>query len=205
MLVENKITDFLSELHSNSPAPGGGSVAALNGAIAASLVGMVANLTIGKKNYAEAEAEMKDVAAKMNEVKDKFLDFVDKDANSFNGVIAAFKMPKDSDEQKAARTAAIQKGYKEAIAVPLDVAKSAAELFEFIEVALKKGNKNAESDALVAAISARTAIISALLNVEINLSAVKDQAYVEALRKEVADLRKLANEGEAKILGQKSF
>ncbi len=205
MLVENKITDFLNELHSNSPAPGGGSVAALNGAIAASLVGMVANLTIGKKNYAEAEEEMKVVATKMNEVKDKFLDFVDKDANSFNGVIAAFKMPKENDEQKVARTAAIQKGYKEAIAVPLDVAKAAAELFDYIEVALKKGNKNAESDALVAAISARTAIQSALLNVEINLSAVKDQKYVEALRQEVLDLRKLANEGETKILNQKSF
>ncbi len=205
MLVENKLTDFLNELHSNSPAPGGGSVAALNGAIAASLVGMVANLTIGKKNYAEAEAEMKVVAAKMNEVKDKFLDLVDKDANSFNGVIAAFKMAKDTEKQKAARTAAIQKGYKEAIAVPLDVAKSAAELFDDIEVAFKKGNKNAESDALVAAISTRTAILSALLNVEINLAAVKDEAYVEVLRKEVANLRKLANEGEAKILNQKSF
>ncbi len=205
MLVENKITEFLNELHSNSPAPGGGSVAALNGAIAASLVGMVANLTIGKKNYVEAEAEMKDIAAKMNEVKDKFLDLVDKDANSFNGVIAAFKMAKETDEQKAARTAAIQKGYKEAIAVPLDVAKSAAELFNYIEVAFNKGNKNAESDALVAAISTRTAILSALLNVEINLAAVNDEVYVDNMRKEVAELRKIANEREAEILSQKSF
>ncbi len=205
MLVENKLTDFLTELHSNSPAPGGGSVAALNGAIAAALVGMVANLTIGKKNYGAVEADMTALAQKMSQIKDDFIALIDKDANSFNGVIAAFKMPKDDDEQKAARTAAIQAGYKAAIAVPLDVARRAAALFDDIESALQKGNKNAESDALVAAISTRTAILSALLNVEINLAAVKDADYVAALRGEVADLRALADAGEARILQQKTF
>ncbi len=205
MLAETKLTDFLTELHSNSPAPGGGSVAALNGAIAAALVGMVANLTIGKKNYGEVEAEMTALAAKMKQIKDDFVALIDKDANSFNGVIAAFKLEKDNDEQKAARTAAIQAGYKEAIAVPLDVARRAAELFDDIESALQKGNKNAESDALVAALSVRTAIHSALLNVEINLAAVKDNDYVTTLRKEVAQLRAEADAGEARVLKQKSF
>ncbi len=205
MLADNKITDFLNELHSNSPAPGGGSVAALNGAIAASLVGMVANLTIGKKNYLDVEAEMQALADQMAAVKDEFVALIDKDANSFNGVIAAFKMPKETEGQKAARTAAIQAGYKEAIAVPLLVAQRAASLFEPIEVALKKGNKNAESDALVAAISARNAILSALLNVEINLAAVKDADYVTTIGAEVVKLREVANRAEQAILVQKSF
>ncbi len=205
MLAEYKVTEFLNELHSNSPAPGGGSVAALNGAVAASLVGMVANLTVGKKNYAEVEAEMMQIRDKMAEIKDKFVALIDEDANSFNGVIAAFKMPKETDEEKAARTAAIQSGYKDAIAVPFEVAKSAAELFDVIEVVVKKGNKNAESDGLVAALSVRTAIISALLNVEINLSSVKDADYVEKMQAEVTGLKKLADEGERRIMALKSF
>lgn len=205
MLADKTVIEFLNELHSNSPAPGGGSVAALNGAVAASLVGMVGNLTVGKKNYEALDGEMRQLVQKMDQLKDVFVAFIDKDANSFNGVIDAFKLPKDTDEQKAARTAAIQSGYKEAIAVPLAVAKSASELFDIIEDVVKKGNKNAESDGLVAAISIRSAILSALLNVDINLSAVKDQEYVQRMSAEVEALRALANKREQDILAMKSF
>lgn len=205
MLADKTVIEFLNELHSNSPAPGGGSVAALNGAVAASLVGMVGNLTIGKKNYEEVDEEMRTIVQKMDQLKDVFVAFIDKDANSFNGVIDAFKLPKDTDEQKSARSAAIQAGYKEAIAVPLAVAKSASELFDIIEDVVKKGNKNAESDGLVAAISIRSAILSALLNVDINLSAVKDQEYVQRMSAEVEALRALANKREQDILAMKSF
>ncbi len=205
MLAQMTVQGFLDELHSNSPAPGGGSVAALNGAIAASLVGMVANLTLGKKKYEEVAPEMEEIAKKMDELKNVFAEFIDKDANSFNGVMAAFKMPKETDEEKAKRTEAIQAGYKEAIAVPLAVAKSAAEMFDIIEDVLTRGNSQAASDALVAAISTRTAIISALLNVEINLSAVKDEEYVKRMNEEVDALRAIANRREQDILGMKAF
>lgn len=205
MLAQQSVQSFLDELQSNSPAPGGGSVAALNGAIAAALVGMVANLTLGKKKYADVAPEMETIAKKMDELKNVFIAFIDKDANSFNGVIAAFKMPKESDEDKAKRTEAIQAGYREAIAVPLAVAKSAAELFDVIENVLDKGNSQAASDALVAAISTRTAIISALLNVEINLAAVKDEDYVKRLTEEVENLKVIANQREQDILSKKTF
>ncbi len=205
MLGNLQVQDFLNELHSNSPAPGGGSVAALNGAVGASLVGMVANLTSGKKKYEDVWQEMDEIIEKMDQIKNVFVAFIDQDANSFNGVIAAFKLPKDTDEEKAARTAAIQEGYKEAISVPLTVAKSSAELFELIETVIKKGNKNAVSDGLAAAISIRSAILIALLNVEINLSAVKDEEYVKRISNDVKALKELATKKEQEILQSVTF
>lgn len=205
MLADLKTQDFLTELHSNSPAPGGGSVAALNGALAASLTGMVANLTIGKKNYENTWQEMKKIADKMEQLKEVFIAFIDKDANSFNDVIAAFKMPKETDEQKRVRGQAIQNGYKEAISVPLTVAKSATELFNIIENVIAKGNKNAISDGLAAAISTRSAILIALLNVEINLSSIKDQDYAQRIFGEVSTLKELANKREQALLNSVKF
>lgn len=205
MLVNLTCVEFLDQLASDEPVPGGGSVAALTGGLAAALTAMVANLTIGKEKFAEVNDQMVQVENTMNQMKIAFTTFVDKDANSFDGVMKAFKLPKATDEEKNARTAAIQAGYKEAIAVPLAVAKAASELFDMIEFVVEKGNQNAVSDGLVAAMCARTAILSALYNVEINLSSVKDLAYVEKLGQEVKQLRHLAIKRESEILAKASF
>lgn len=202
MLAQLTCEAFLDKLASNEPVPGGGSVAALSGGIAAALTAMVANLTVGKKNYEAVNDEMTEVAGRMIQMKKAFVEFIDKDASSFDGVMKAFKLPKETDEEKAARTAAIQDGYKEAIAVPLAVAKACAELFDMIEAVVVKGNQNALSDGLVAAMTARTAVLGALYNVKINLGSVKDAVYVEKITAEVAALEKLAVAREAEILAK---
>lgn len=202
MLAQLTCEAFLDKLASNEPVPGGGSVAALSGGLAAALTAMVANLTVGKKNYEEVNDEMTEIAGRMLQMKKAFVEFIDKDASSFDGVMKAFKLPKETDEEKAARTAAIQDGYKEAIAVPLAVAKACAELFDMIDVVVVKGNQNALSDGLVAAMTARTAVLGALYNVKINLGSVKDQVYVEKITAEVAALEKLAVSREAEILAK---
>jgi formiminotetrahydrofolate cyclodeaminase len=205
MLANLTCVEFLDKLASNEPVPGGGSVAALTGGIAASLAAMVANLTVGKKNYVEVSEEMEEVVTRMLQMKIAFVEFIDKDANSFDGVMKAFKLPKETEEEKEARTAAIQNGYKEAIAIPLAVAKAASEMFEMIEFVVVKGNQNAVTDGLVAAMSARTAILGALYNVKINLSSVKDQAYVEKVKSEVLALEAFAISRETEILAKVTF
>lgn len=202
MLAQLTCEGFLDKLASNEPVPGGGSVAALSGGLAAALTAMVANLTVGKKNYESVSDEMELYAGRMIQMKTAFVEFIDKDASSFDGVMKAFKLPKETDEEKEARTAAIQDGYKEAIAVPLAVAKASAELFDIIEAVVEKGNKNALSDGLVAAMTARTAVLGALYNVKINLGSVKDVNYVEKITSEVAALEKFAVKREAEILAK---
>ena len=202
MLAELKVKDFLSELESSAPVPGGGSVAALSAAIAASLTGMVANLTIGKKNYEDVQGEMETIAKSITAFRIKFTDYIDKDATSFDGVMKAFKLPKGTDEEKAIRSAAIQTGYKEAADVPLEVAKEAFGIFSMIDAVVEKGNKNALSDGAVAAMMTRTAVLSALLNVKINLGAIKDEEYVNRVSAEVKKLEDEVVEIEAQILSK---
>jgi methenyltetrahydrofolate cyclohydrolase len=202
MLANLSCVQFLDQLASNEPVPGGGSVAALSAGISASLASMVANLTIGKKKYVEVEEEMKVIAERMNAMKEAFVLFIDKDANSFDDVMKAFKLPKETDEEKAARTVAIEESYKLAASVPLAVAKSAAEMFDMIEVTVVKGNQNAVTDGMVAAMMARTAILGALLNVKINLTGISDAAYVEVVSKEVQELEALAIKREGEILAK---
>lgn len=202
MLKEMNIKDFLNQLESSEPVPGGGSVAALSSALASALSGMVANLTVGKKNYEDVSGQMQDIAKAMKASKVSFVDFIDKDANSFDGVMQAFKMPKETDEEKAARTAKIQEGTKYAASVPLEVAEETAKLFDAIEVLVVKGNKNAQTDALVAAMMARTAIKSALYNVKINLGSIKDEAFVAQMSEKVKALDHLADTREQEILSK---
>ena len=174
MLKDLKITEFLEELSSKAPAPGGGSTAAFAAATAASLTCMVFNLTIGKKVYNEASSEVQseiklqlERASKLNAL---FIELMDKDSEAFTDVITAFKMPKETEEEKVKREAAIQKGYVVALEVPLELATKAYGLYSSIEVAAAYGNKNAISDAGVAALMLQSAIEGAILNVKINLS-----------------------------------
>lgn len=178
LLKDMSVEQFIAVTESDAPAPGGGSVSALVGALGAALTGMVAGLTIGKKKYADAEAEMKEIAVKAAEIRKELVEAIDKDSSSFNEFMAAMGMPKDTDEQKAARTAAMQSGLKSAAQVPYSVAETAAKIFPLAKAVIERGNTNAVTDGLVAAMAARTAVIGAGLNVKINLGSIKDEAFV---------------------------
>lgn len=199
-LKDLTIEEFAKVTASDAPAPGGGSVAAAAGALAAALAEMVANLTIGKEKYVEAEAEMQELAKKGQAVREKLIADIQRDSSSFNLYMAALRMPKDTEEEKAARREAMQKGLKEAAKVPLSVAETAAEIFPLAEAAVSRGNVNAVTDGLVSAMMARTAVLSALLNVKINLNSIKDEAFRADMEKQVKRLEKTASEYEAKIL-----
>ncbi len=203
MLVEKTVRGFIDETASNSPAPGGGSIAALSAATSAALISMVANLTIGKENYAEVQEEMKEIAKKSGEYKDMFLDFIDKDANSFNKTMEAFRLPKETEEQKQYRSKMIQEGYKGAAMVPMNVGKQAFQLMGLAQAVVEKGNKNAVTDGAVAAMEARTAVHSAFYNVKINLGSIKDEEFVADLTAQMKELEEKVDEME-RVIRQKS-
>lgn len=205
MLADMYLKDFLNKTASSEAVPGGGSVAALSSALAASLTTMVANLTIGKKKYLEVNDEMLDIVEKLELRKNEFVQLIDKDANSFDSVLQAFKMPKETDEEKELRTESIQIGMKYAAKVPLGVAIETSKLFKSIEYVVVNGNSNAVTDGLVAAMMARTAIKSALYNVKINLSSIKDVEYVEEMAMQVNELDEFADKREKEILALSKF
>ena len=188
-LASMKIKDFLSELASKSPAPGGGSVAALSGALGAALTSMVANLTIGKEKYVDVEGHMKEALKVSENLRKKLADLIDKDTEAFNDVIAAFKLPKDTDEQKSKRSDAIQKGYKTASKIPLETAKTCMQTLDVAKIVAEKGNKNSITDAGVSALMAQSGVESAILNVKINLGSIKDKSFVNKTIKEIDNLR----------------
>lgn len=202
MLKDMTIKEFIYETASDSPAPGGGSIAALSAASAAALIEMVANLTIGKKGYEESEEEMKELKGVAAEYKEKFINYIDEDSDSFNKIMDAFKMPKNTEEEKKARTKVIQEGFKGAATVPLNVAKDAFELLALAEKVVEKGNQNAVTDGAVAAMSARTAVHSALYNVKINLGSIKDEEFVNATKKKIEELESNVNKIEEEILNK---
>ena len=196
------IQHFAMQTASHEPVPGGGSISALAGSLAAALTEMVAGLTIGKKKYADAEEEMKAAIEAMRPVRDQLLDDIKRDSESFDQYMQALALPKETEEEKAARTEAMQNGLKAAVAVPLSVAKTACQILPYAETMVTKGNKTAVTDALVAAMMARTAVLGAGFNVKINLESIKDQEYVDKIGKEVEDLEKQAIEQEKKILAK---
>ena len=202
MLADMNVKEFLEKTASNAPVPGGGSVAALSAGVAAALTEMVANLTVGKKGYEDAEEEMKEVIKKGSSYRHQFIEDIDKDSDAFNEVMAAFKLPKETDEDKEARKNAIQAGTKSATLVPLQVAKDAFEMMELIEKVVERGNKNAVTDGAVAAMMARTAVLSALYNVKINLGSIKDAAFVEGVTKEMEELEAKVGVVESQILSK---
>ena len=179
MLVDLTLRDYLDRLASGAPTPGGGAAAALTGAQGAALVSMVCNLTIGKKKYADVEEEMKEVLAKSESLRAKLTDLIDEDAAAFDKVSEAYGMPKGTDEEKAARRAAIQEALKVAEAVPMETVEACLEVIRLAIVVAEKGNKNVVSDAAVAGILGHAGLLSAADNVRINLNLIKDEAFVE--------------------------
>lgn len=188
MLVDKNIKEFLDELSSSSPAPGGGGVAALSGALGAALVSMVCHLTIGKKGYENVSDEMNENLKKSNVLKENLTLLIDEDTNAFNKVMAAYKMPKETDEDKQKRRNAIQDALKNAANVPLDVMKQCVNVLSLAKIVSEKGNKNAVSDAGVAALMSLAGLNSAALNIEINLSGIKDKKFVSEMKNEVETL-----------------
>lgn len=200
MLTNQKITDFLEETASGTPVPGGGSVSALSAALGAGLTEMVANLTVGKKGYEAVEDEMAETADSVRNLREKLVTEVDKDSNAYQDVLAAFKLPKDTQEEKERRAEAIQEAMKNAARVPLGVAYDALQVMDLAEKVIRSGNRNAASDGAVGTMMARTAVLGALFNVKINLASVKDQAFVEEMTREVEKIEKRVHEREAEIL-----
>jgi formiminotetrahydrofolate cyclodeaminase len=206
-LIEMTINDFTEKLSSDAPAPGGGSAAALSGALGAALVSMVCNLTVGKPKYAEHQSLIEKALASAEGLKTKLLDAIQKDTDAFNTLMSAFGMPKGTDEEKALRSDAIQKGYKAAIASPEATAEYCLAVMKLAGSLVGKSNVNAVSDLSVGATQAHAGLKGAMANVRINLPSVKDTAYtaekkawMEGLEKEAARLLQAVEAGVAEQL-----
>ena len=200
MLAELTVKEFLDKVAGSDPVPGGGSVAALNGAVASALIAMVAGLTIGKKGYEEHEELMKHISRLSIRQQEVFVEYIDRDSEAYDHVFGCFKLPKSTDEEKAARSAAIQEATRFAALVPMQVARNACELMEIIADVARLGNQNAITDACVAMMAARSAVLGALLNVRINLGSLKDITFVDELKREADHLEQLACMREKELL-----
>jgi len=184
-LVKLDVRDFCNETLSDSPAPGGGSVAALMGALGASLGGMVANLSAGKRGWDDKLEYFSNWAVKAQQLKDDLLSLVDEDTNAFNKVMDAFGLPKGSDEEKKTRTAAIQEATKYAAEIPLKVMETAARSYELLSEMAHNGNPASVSDVGVGALATRACVGGAAMNVRINLAQLKDKRFRSRLQKRV--------------------
>ena len=200
MFDSMNITEFLDRTASSSPVPGGGSIAALAGAAAASLTAMVANLTIGRKEFADQQEEMKAISAQAGALQEQLIKAISADARAYEAVLTAYKMSKKSDRDKEDRRQKIEAALKKAALVPLDVARAGVQIINIAEIVVKRGNANAATDGLVAVMMARTAVLGAICNVEINLTSINDAKFTNALSAEVATLKNTVVLKEREIL-----
>jgi len=185
MPLEELIQPFLDELAGGTPTPGGGSAAAAVGAMGAALVSMVCNLTLGKEKFTDVEAQIKDTLAQAEALRTELTQLIDEDAAAFNTVMAAFRLPKTTDEEKATRSEAIQTATRKATLTPLATARACAKVIELGQLAAEKGNPNAISDVGAGVIFAQAGLKAAALNVLINLPSIKDEAFVSTHRAEL--------------------
>jgi formiminotetrahydrofolate cyclodeaminase len=180
------MNEFLDELASSSPAPGGGSVSALCGSLGAALSSMVCNLTLGKKGYEKAGPELRQVLEESEELRHGLFNLIEDDARAFNRVMAAFKLPKDTEEQKNERSEAIQDALKEAVEVPMQVSRQCLSVLKLSRVVALTGNKNSVTDAGVSALVARAGLQGALLNAKVNLASIRDDSFKQKVLEEAA-------------------
>jgi len=199
-LVSMTLSDFADETASESPAPGGGSIAAYVGALGASLAAMVANLSSHKKGWDDRWEEFGNWAEKAEQYKSELLKLVDADTTAFNGIMSAIGLPKTTEEEKADRAAAINKATRQAIEIPFRVMKSSLESMHVIKAMADIGNPNSVSDAGVAALCARSAVIGAFLNVRINAAGYSDKKFAGQIVHEGTEIEQKAIEMEKKIL-----
>ncbi len=186
MYADKPVTEFLAELSSGSPTPGGGSAAALSGAIGASLVSMVCNLTIGREKYKDVEGEMREILSRADELRAVLLRQIDADMAAYGELAAALKLPRGSEAEKAARAAAVQRSLVTATKVPLEIARLCREVMNLCKPLAEKGNVSAVSDAGVGVLAAEAGLRSAALNVQINLGSLKDATLASEVSQALA-------------------
>ena len=204
-LVELDVLKFLDVVDSNSPAPGGGSVSALASSLGTSLARMVAHLSFGKKKY---EALPDDVKAKfvanfdeLLKIKNELNDLIDRDSEAYNTVMAAYKLPKETDEEKAARNTEIQKSLKYAIQTPYDIVVLSGKAISLLGEILANGNQNAITDIGVGTMLLMVGLEGGILNVKVNLTSIEDAAYVEKITKEIYEIKAVAEKEKERIIG----
>jgi formiminotetrahydrofolate cyclodeaminase len=196
---ELSVEDWLGELASESPTPGGGGAAGLIASTGAALVSMVCNLTIGKPKYAEHEEVLRRVLAEAGELRAAALELAEQDARAFDAVIAAYRLPRESEDQKAQRTAAIQAALLGAADVPLRTARLSADVIKLAAEIVDRSNVNVLSDVAVAAAAAVAALRAAKINVAVNLSGIEDAQARERLASALQEYLTAAERGEAVI------
>ncbi len=187
-LIKLTVEDFVGQLASDNPTPGGGSASALAGAMAASMVEMACNLTVGREKFRDVEEQLKVVLERAGVLREKLLAAVDEDTEAYNAVSQSYKLPRATDAEKAERTAAIQAALKQATEVPLGVAQAAMETSHLAIIAIQKSNPNVASDARVARLLADAAREGAVANVEINLGSITDSDFVSRVKDELDGL-----------------
>ena len=190
---------FIQDLGSSAPAPGGGSAAAMNGATAAALLEMVANLTLGNAKYEAVHEEMRSIQEAMCAVKEEFVHYINKDSAAFMELMNSFKLPKDTEE-KTHRKEEIERTTKQAALVPFAIGKLAYSLLSVAETVILRGNTNAITDGMIAVINARAAIKSAFLNVKINLGSIQDAEFVKDLEDAMDEMESGLDAEEQRLL-----
>ena len=188
MLASKTVTELLDAFAAPTPTPGGGSAAALSGAVAAALLAMVAAMPKTKNGTPEDRAALDEVLPKLQALQQRLTSLIDADAASYDRVVAAYKLPKGTDEEKAARKRAVQAAFRHATDVPMDTVRTAADLIRHARTVAHHGNPNAKSDAMVAVQMAMTAWTGAYANVESNADSVGDPDYAAGLRQEAKEL-----------------
>ncbi len=201
-LIKLTVEEFGAITASNAPAPGGGSVSALAGSLAAALSQMVANLTVGRKKYADVQTDMEEALPLLAQAQKELLAAVDEDSRAFDLYMAALPMPKNTPEEQAARKAAMQAGLKAAVAVPLSVAQRVEGILPLLEKVLALGNSNAVTDGLVSVMMARTGILGAIYNVRVNLASIEDEEFVKEHEAICARIQENTVAWELRVLGQ---
>ncbi len=202
LLVDLTIRDFAEKLAAGDAAPGGGSASALAGSMAAALAGMVASLTVGRPKYAEHEVVMQAVLAQTGRLRGQLLALVDADTVAYENVMAAYRLPKDDDEQKAARQSAIQEALKHAADIPLATVEACVQVLNLAALAAEHGNHNASSDAAVAGLLAHAGMLGAARNVRINLQQIKDAPFCGAAEARLSGLVSNAEAALKRALGE---
>ena len=206
MLLEQKTTDFLEQLSSSAPIPGGGGASAAVGAFASALGLMVTNLTVGKKKYADVEEEILEIREKLEQKKQDLVRMVDEDAEAFEPLAKAYRMPKETEEEKAEKARVMEAALKEACSVPMEIMEKCCEAIDVIKEFAAKGSALAISDAGVGAVFCKAALEGASLNVYINTKSMKNREYAEELNAKadamLAKYPPMADEIFASVLGR---
>ncbi|MBN2240009.1 MAG: cyclodeaminase/cyclohydrolase family protein [Dehalococcoidales bacterium] len=187
-LTSRSVVSFLDDLASSAPAPGGGSVAALSGALGAALISMVCNLTIGKEKYAAVQDDITALCERSESLRSKLSDLLEEDVAAYTRLSGVMKMPRTTEEEKEVRAASMAEALKEATNVPMKIAETCVAVMELCRLAADKGNTNAVSDVGVAIVMAEAGLKSAALNVLINLGMIKDEQFVNENRKKLDEL-----------------